>query len=213
MNTLKLFVFAGAVALSSGSFVTASAATIPDYSFENPPGVSSFDYNPTVAGVVFTGDAGVAAVAGFDGPPDGVQNAFLQSTADSGAQIDISVTGLTPGDVYSFSYFDDQRAGYGPLAYTVSFDGSTIASHTPEPAGWTPRTTSAFTAAGSAGTLKFFAAPLQGYDNDAGIDDVTLNAGVAGGVPEPAAWTLMLLGLGGLGAVSRARRGLIAVAV
>jgi hypothetical protein len=212
METFKLFVFAGAVALSGGSFVGASAGTIPDNSFESPSGVGGFDYNPTVPGIAFTGDAGIAGGAGFDPAPDGVQNAFLQSTADSGARIDISVTGLIPGDVYSFSYFDDQRAGYGVNAYTVSFNGSTIASFSPEAVGWTARTTSTFTALASSGTLTF-AAPLLCCDNDAGIDDITLNGSAAGGVPEPAAWALMLLGLGGLGAVTRARRGLTAVGV
>jgi hypothetical protein len=36
------------------------------------------------------------------------------------------------------------------------------------------------------------------------------NAGGTGGVPEPAAWALMLLGFGGLGAVLRRRRGQVA---
>ena len=143
-----------------------------------------------------------------------MQNAFLQSTADSGAQIDISVTGLTPGDVYSFSYFDDQRSGYGVNAYTVSFAGSTIASFSPEAVGWTARTTSTFTALGSSGTLTF-AAPLLCCDNDAGIDDITLSGSGDGdgGVPEPASWALMLLGFGGLGAVTRSRRGLTVVGI
>ena len=209
MNTFKLLAIAGAAALSSGSFGAAYAG-IPDYSFESPAGVVGFDYNPTVSGVVFTGDAGVASGAGFDPAPDGVQNAFLQSTAASGAQIDITVTGLTAGNVYSFSYFDDQRAGYGVNAYTVSFDGATIASFSPAATGWTARTTGTFTALGSSGTLTF-AAPLLCCDNDAGIDHITLNGGGATGVPEPAAWALMLVGLGGLGAAARARRGLAAV--
>jgi hypothetical protein len=211
MTMLKLLAVAGAVALASASPGAAFAATIADYSFESPAGVGGFDYNPTVTGVVFTGDAGVASGAGFDPVPDGVQNAFLQSTGSSGAQIDISVAGLTAGNVYSFSYFDDQRAGYGVNTYTVSFDGSTIASYSPAAAGWTARTTGTFTALGSSGTLTF-AAPLQGYDNDAGIDDITLN-GAAPGVPEPTAWALMLIGLGGLGAATRARRGPAVVGV
>ncbi|MDB5479716.1 MAG: hypothetical protein JWO83_769 [Caulobacteraceae bacterium] len=209
---LKLFAVAGALALSSGAIGAASAATIADYSFENPTGVSGFDYNPTVAGVVFTGDAGVASGTGFDPAPDGVQNAFLQSTASSGAQIDISVTGLTPGDVYSFSYFDDQRNGYGVNPYTVSFNGSTIASYSPAATGWTARTTGAFTALGSTGTLTF-ATPVLCCDNGAGIDAITLNGSGAAGVPEPAAWALMLVGLGGLGAATRARRRLTAVGI
>ena len=189
----------------------ASAASIPDHSFESPS-TGGFDYNPIVAGVVFTGDAGVAAGTGFDAAPDGVQNAFLQSTSTSGAQIDISVTGLVAGDVYSFSFFDDQRAGYGVNPYTVSFDGSTIASFSPAASGWTARTTSTFTALGSTGTLTF-AAPLLCCDNDAGIDNITLNGGGPTGVPEPATWAMMLIGFGGMGAVMRSRRRVTATTV
>lgn len=43
-----------------------------------------------------------------------------------------------------------------------------------------------------------------GSDANGNADSLTLN--IAGGVPEPAAWALMLLGMGGLGAVLRARR-------
>ena len=182
----------------------ASAATIADHSFEAPAGAGGFDYNPTVPGVVFTGDAGITQ-GGFDPAPNGVQNAFLQTTGTSGAQIDISVTGLTAGNPYSFSYFDDQRAGFGVVPYTVSFDGVTIASYAPAPTGWTSRTTSIFNPIGSTGTLSF-SAPLQGFDNGAGIDNITLNGAGVAGVPEPATWAMMLFGLGAIGAMARSRR-------
>ena len=97
MNTLKLFGAAAALALSCGAVGAASAATIADHSFETPAGVGGFDYNPVVPGVVFDGDAGVAGGM-FDTPPDGVQNAFLQTTDSSGAQIDLDVSGLTAGE-------------------------------------------------------------------------------------------------------------------
>ena len=205
MNIFKLFAAAGALALSCGAVGAASAASIANSSFEDPV-TGGFYYRPVVAGVVFTGDAGVARGTGFDAAPDGSQNAFLQSTNDSGAQIDISVTGLTPGAVYSFSFFDDQRSGYGVNAYTVSFDGKTIGSFSPSSAGWTARTTDLFTAGNASGTLTF-AAPLLCCDNDAGIDAITLNSAGGVGVPEPATWALMLVGFGGLGVSLRRQRG------
>jgi hypothetical protein len=41
--------------------------------------------------------------------------------------------------------------------------------------------------------------------NDFALDDISLSAQSPGGVPEPAAWALMLLGFGGLGAALRRR--------
>ena len=210
MNIHKLFAVTGAVALSLGFVGAAAAATIADHSFENVS-AGGWTYAPSDPGVVFTGDAGIAA-GYFDNPvPDGAQNAFLQSTGVSGAEIDISATGLTVGATYSFAYYDDQRPYYGSLAYTVSFDGLTIATYSPEAVGWTARTTATFIAGASAGTLSF-ATPLLSYDNDAGIDDITLTGGGTAAAPEPAAWTLMLVGFAGLGAVARSRRRMMAEA-
>lgn len=202
---LKPLAALGAFALLSGLAGAAAAATIPDASFEDPAGAGGFVYRPVVAGVVFTGDAGVVSGTGFDSAPDGVQNAFLQSTADAGANIDISVSGLTAGSVYSFSFFDDQRNGYGANPYTVAWDGVTIGAFTPAASGWTARTTDTFTALASSGTLTFNA-PLRCCDNDAGIDAITLNSAVISAVPEPATWAFMLFGVGGLGAALRKRR-------
>jgi hypothetical protein len=216
MNTLKLFVAAGAIALACGAGGAASAATIADYSFETPAGVGGFLYRPNDApGVVFNGDAGVASGTGYAQAPDGVQNAFLQSTSQLGARIDITVTGLTVGDVYSFSFFDAQRNGFAVDAYAVLFDNQQIAAFSPGSIAWTARTTGVFTAAGATGTLTF-AAPVLAGDNNTGIDDITLNAvGAAapGGVPEPSAWALMLVGFGGLGAALRRRRQTLAAAI
>jgi hypothetical protein len=211
MNIHRQFAVGAVLALCGGFVGSAFAATIPDYSFEDPDVGGGFSYNPVVTGVIFTGDAGITASNGFDPAPDGQQNAFLQTTGDSGAQIDISVTGLTPGEEYSFSYFDDQRSGYGVVDYTVSFDGATIATYSPEAVGWTSRTTAVFTALNSAGTLTF-ASPLLGYDNGAGIDAITLNVGSAGAAPEPATWALVLIGFAGLGVAARSRRRIMAEA-
>ncbi len=64
-------------------------------------------------------------------------------------------------------------------------------------------------------TFAFDYGPMQGFGDEAwGLDNVSFQALVtaprSGGVPEPAAWGLMLLGFGGLGATLRRRRAALA---
>ena len=92
-----------AAALALVMALPAAASTIADNSFEAPNVGGGLLYNPTVAGATFIGDAGVDGGGfGFAAAPDGAQDAFLQSTDASGAEIDLSVTGLSIGSVYSF---------------------------------------------------------------------------------------------------------------
>ena len=189
-----------ALALVGGLTGSAQAVTVVDFSFESPSqGGASFTYNPTVVGALFSGGSGVqgnGSAWGFTNAPDGVQTAFLQNNA----QIDLGVSGLANGGVYSVTFYDSQRPGYGVLPVTVDFNGASILTTTPG-AGWAPVTTATFVATGTTGTLSFITAATSG-DNDSGIDLVT----VSGGVPEPATWALMLIGFGGLGGVIRGRR-------
>ena len=74
--------------------------------------------------------------------------------------------------------------------------------------GWMTQTYD-FTAASATQTLRFLAVGGPGgLPPIAAIDNVSLT----GGVPEPAAWALMLVGFGGLGAALRHRRRRLAVA-
>ena len=198
-----------AAAIALAMALPASASTIADSSFETPNVSGGYLYRPTATGATFSGDAGVDGGSfGFAAAPDGIQDGFLQSTGDSGAEIDLSVTGLSVGSVYSFSYFDAQRSGYSAVPYTVAFDGATLATQTASSTAWTKVTTQSFTATGTSGTLTF-STPLMGYDNDTGLDGVTLNGASisTGAVPEPASWALMLGGFGAMGAAMRRRRG------
>jgi hypothetical protein len=73
------------------------------------------------------------------------------------------------------------------------------------------RITLGFTAGTGANTFAFDYGPLQGFGDEAwGLDNVGFTADVreprSGGAPEPAAWAMLLLGFGGVGAVIRRRR-------
>jgi hypothetical protein len=55
-------------------------------------------------------------------------------------------------------------------------------------------------------------APNNCYTDNEGYFTLTTNGVAAGGVPEPATWAMMLVGIGGLGAAMRRRNGLAAAA-
>jgi hypothetical protein len=65
-----------------------------------------------------------------------------------------------------------------------------------------------YVAAGATTTIAFTVDPASAFlgNNDPMIDKVIFSPVVAGGVPEPATWATVLLGLGGMGAVLRRRR-------
>jgi hypothetical protein len=189
------------IAVAGGLAGAASAASIADSSFETPVVGAGYVYGPAVIGATFTNGAGVqgnGSAWGFAAAPDGNQTAFLQSGGAS--SIDLNVTGLLLGGTYEFSFFEAQRPNYGINSFTVSFNGTQIGSFTPTTPAWTQVTTHSFTALNTQGTLTFASAARFG-DNDTGLDAIT----IAGGVPEPASWALMIGGFGLAGAALRRR--------
>jgi hypothetical protein len=58
----------------------------------------------------------------------------------------------------------------------------------------------------SIGTLRAGQSAVVNYDYVFGADQSTVTAPAPGGVPEPATWALMLVGIGGIGAAMRNRR-------
>lgn len=128
-----------------------------------------------------------------------------------------TVSGLTVGQTYTLSFLQASE-GYNSDQVRVSVNGGpgTIFSSPPYIAGgpgngfwnvWVTQTYS-FVATSSTDTISFDTNGLNLACCDVGIDNVILSAGV----PEPAAWALMLVGFGGLGAVLRSRRRTLAPA-
>ncbi|WP_394760717.1 PEPxxWA-CTERM sorting domain-containing protein [Phenylobacterium sp.] len=86
---------------------------------------------------------------------------------------------------------------YDPTSNTVLASGSFT-----DPIGgtWHTRTLDAAATSSSIGVrVQGLVATQAGM----GLDNVVLTSGLAGAVPEPATWALMLVGFGGLGAVLR----------
>ena len=203
---MRLFNLALAGAAAALLAAPAMAATVADASFEVPEQGSSFTYNPTVTDATFSGGSGVqgnGSAWGFADAPDGVQTAFLQNVA----AISLQVTDLTVGDLYDVSFFDalrNQTDLYAPNPFSVFFGTTLIGSFTPGSTAWTANTTGAFLATDTTGVLTFQSL-TEGGDHDVGIDAIVMNDHGAGGVPEPAAWALMILGFGSVGAALRRR--------
>jgi hypothetical protein len=199
---------AGAIVLTAGA---TRAQTITASSFESPSVGGGYVYNPHLIGAKFIGDAGVdGGVFGFATPPDGAQDAFLQSTGGA-SSISLDVSGLTIGDSYTLAYYVTERPGYGDETVSVSSNEGSLGSFGPGSLAWVQVTGGSFTAIATTDVLTFSVPGVQG-DNDIGLDEVTLN-GLGGGggalpdaTPEPATWSLMLIGVGGLGSVLRSRR-------
>lgn len=136
---------------------------------------------------------------------------FLSGGADT---IDVAA-GFTTG--FSFYYSAVNSPGlinvYSGLNDTGTLLASLVLPTTPNGTGnpacfgtaFCPYVPIGVTFAGTAMSVDF-----GGTANQIGFDDITFGSATAGGAPEPATWALMLLGVGGIGGLTRSRRKLVA---
>jgi PEP-CTERM motif len=127
-----------------------------------------------------------------------------------------TITGLTVGDTYhlSFSYAFAQQTGFDgdtvqSLTETLGgqtfvSDNVTLPSH--GFSGWNTYGAT-ITANATTETLSFLATGNLPVPPFALVSNVSLT----GGVPEPAAWALMIVGVGMVGSASRRRRAAVAI--
>lgn len=122
-----------------------------------------------------------------------------------------TLTGLTPGQGYDVRFIMASE-GFNSDQLRVSVDGGagTLFSAPPYIVGgpgngfWNNWVTQDyyFTPTGTSATVQFDTVGLNAACCDVGLDNVRLLTSV----PEPATWAMMLIGLGGLGGLARARR-------
>jgi PEP-CTERM motif len=213
----------------SGAALAGSAAhadqLLTDGSFETPaigggnytyPGLPIGTITPigaTQGGWTFDGAAIVGATgsnAWYGGAPpagqDGDQFAALQELST------ISQTFTMVGSTLDLSWLAAGRPNMGccngDQNYEVTLNGLTLGSFsTASGEAFTPESLVAHgLISGHTYTLTFQG--LVNGDETAFIDKVS----ATGAVPEPAAWALMILGFGGVGAVLRGQRRAVAVA-
>ena len=156
-------------------------------------------------GITFGSDslALISSAAGgtgnFSGNPSGVTIAYFLS--GPGDVMDVAA-GFKTG--FSF-YYADQVGFTGTVSVYSGLDGtgtllaSLTLPSTPDPYNvWVPVGVS------FAGTAE--SAIFSGSANYIGFDNITLGSASPRGVPEPATWAMMLVGVAGVGASLRASR-------
>ena len=161
--------------------------------------------------------AGSTAITGWTVGGDSVDYIGTYWNAQSGSR-SVDLSGNAPGSIfqtfdtvlgqtYQVTFFLGANGDGPPPSKTVGVSatgnatGNYSVGSTPFPPNvtiWSPFSY-AFTATGSSTTLTFTSTGTTAYG--AALDNVNVTA-----VPEPAAWTLMILGFGAMGGVIRRRR-------
>jgi fibronectin type 3 domain-containing protein len=159
--------------------------TLANGGFETPS-IGSYQYNPSGASWTFTAQSGSngsgisangsAFTSSNPSAAQGAQVAFLQGAGT----ISQTVSGLTPGGVYTVTFYAAQRANSnnGGQTWKVTMNGATIACYAPPQSATNYLSYSAqFTATASSETLAFVGTDTNAGDNTIFLDNVTVNGG------------------------------------
>jgi hypothetical protein len=145
----------------------------------------------------------------------GAGNMLVGDGAGSGDYLWSETFAVVPNQTYTLSFWATGVNFGGPTAELVAdangspvLDTGAVPQFSGDPSTtWNHYQTSFSSDASGSLTLRLYDANT-GYDwNDFAVDDVSVTGPApAGGVPEPGAWALMMLGLFGLGAALRSSR-------
>jgi hypothetical protein len=133
------------------------------------------------------------------------------------APLEQTINGLTVGEKYTVNFATayGQQEGYTGATtqyWTVSLGSASQNTPTVDVAskgfsGWTDNSVT-FTATGTSEVLSFLAVGNTPVPPFALLGDVSMTAGV----PEPATWAMMIVGIAGIGGMARRRRAILAAA-
>jgi hypothetical protein len=210
-----------AMAIAAGAATAAGAVTVTNGSFEDVQITSSHSSNPAdIPGWTHTGDVGDALIwnntfpvccGGTNAANTGDGHQFVTlgggfTDIGVGSAWSQTISGLTVGKTYVVHF---KMAAEGETPTQDLTVGLTSGSSTPSGTFTSPVTDNlfwlnwgadkyAFVPTATSATLQFSVAQQQ---YDVGLDSVSVT-----GVPEPATWAMMLLGVGMVGAGMRMAR-------
>lgn len=157
--------------------IALQTTSLNDSGFESPAvAANSFKYNPTNTPWTFAGSSGVSAnnsafTSGNPAAPQGNQVVFLQRTSSVSQVVTFFETGN-----YAISFKAAQR-GNQPSAQTmqVLVDGKVVSTfNTLIGTAYSPQTTATFNATAGSHTITIQGTNINGGDNTAFIDQVTV---------------------------------------
>ena len=172
---------------------------VSNFGFELPIiGLGNYQYYPLGGSWAFNHLSGlIANNSGFGNPsvPEGIQAAFIQAYGT----ISQTISGLTPGQVYTLTYSAAQRPGNSET-WNVQIDNSVIQTNSPGGTSYAPYTAT-FTATAPAHVLSFVGTDVAGNGDSVFIDNVQLTAVILNaptfGAPNVSGGNLILTGYGG----------------
>lgn len=202
---------AGAVTVANGSFEDVQISSQGSYNLADIPGWTHA--GNTGDGLIWS-DKFAVCCGGTNSTKTGDGHQFVTMGGGFGptgssawSQV---LNGLTVGGTYvvNFKMAAEGEVSTQSLTVAMTTGSSTAAqSFTSILAGpyfwqdWGADSYS-FVADATSATLEF---SVKDEVYDVGLDSVSVSA-ASGGIPEPATWTMMLVGFGGLGMLTRARR-------
>jgi hypothetical protein len=213
-----------ALALAAASSASAASYTITTVTGEHvvEPLITDFNSDSQVNGNItdlaagyqfsqgnttldFTRDGGLGLWSGMSAPPpadNGVSGAFYETVTSNGAA---TLTAARP--IEDFQFYMGSPDDYNQIEFTfantsitpVTLTGSQIWGGSPDGNG---DQSQGFTVSYQ------FSAPVSQITFSSSGNSFEFDK-LAGGVPEPASWALMIVGFGGAGAALRGRRRLV----